>query len=66
MLDQRRRRWANIEPALMLDQRRRRWANIEPALGQCFVFTVDSVVVNAAPSRSAISGSNPHPLVNNQ
>ena len=24
--------------SLMLDQRRRRWANIKPALGQCLVF----------------------------
>ena len=34
MLDQRRRRWTNIEP----QQRRRRWTNIEPTTGQFIVF----------------------------
>ena len=45
MLGQRRRRWANINPALVqsimpvpLGQRRGRWASIGPAMGQRFVF----------------------------
>ena len=60
------RRWHNVE--LMLDQRRRRWANINPTLCQCLVFAGyclnllgggPRVVVSTAAFHARVRGSVP-------